>query len=49
VILLFTLLQFASVSSFCFDLLRLSKDFVHLANLYGKIIISEKALSEEGA
>lgn len=40
--------DFAPVASFCWDLLRLSKDFVHLASLYGKIIISEKALAEQG-
>lgn len=40
--------DFAPVASFCWDLLRLSKDFVHLASLYGKIIISEKALAEHG-
>jgi hypothetical protein len=41
--------DFAPVASFCWDLLRLSKDFVHLASLYGKIIISEKALAENGS
>lgn len=32
---------------FFVELLRLTKDFVHLAELYGKIIISEKELPDE--
>jgi hypothetical protein len=41
--------EFREIQSFCYDLLRLSKDFVHLASLYGKIVISEKELPAEGA
>jgi hypothetical protein len=40
--------EFQEIEAFCYDLLRLSKDFVHLASLYGKIVISEKELPAEG-
>lgn len=40
--------KFNRYRSYCQEVLRLTKDFVHLAASYGKIIISEKELSNEG-